>query len=141
MSVHGSGYPAVLTCNGYPPSPIRPNLFRFGFFADFLNFYIVCIITTFNSFPSHDLPLLPTSNRSSRMHSPKLTWRDVQHIVVQGSRVPSADVSWTINGAGRHVSHRFGFGLLDCGRMVELAQTWNAVPDQRVCNTTRHSYR
>ncbi|RUS73146.1 hypothetical protein EGW08_019088 [Elysia chlorotica] len=73
--------------------------------------------------------------------NPSLTWRDVQHIVVQGSRIPSADVSWTINGAGRHVSHRFGFGLLDCGRMVELAQAWNPVPDQRVCNTTRRSYR
>ncbi|GFS13299.1 neuroendocrine convertase 2-like [Elysia marginata] len=73
--------------------------------------------------------------------NPNLTWRDVQHIVVQGSRVPSVDVSWTINGAGRHVSPRFGFGLLDCGRMVELAQTWQPVPNQRVCNTTRQSYR
>lgn len=73
--------------------------------------------------------------------NPNLSWRDVQHIVVQGSRVPSVDVSWTINGAGRHVSPRFGFGLMDCGRMVELAQSWQPVPDQRLCNTSRATYR
>ncbi|GFN77916.1 neuroendocrine convertase 2-like [Plakobranchus ocellatus] len=73
--------------------------------------------------------------------NPNLTWRDVQHIVVQGTRIPSVDTSWTINGAGRHVSHKFGFGLLDCGRMVELAQNWDPVPEQMVCNMTRQSYR
>lgn len=65
--------------------------------------------------------------------NPALTWRDVQHVVVRGSRVPSADSSWTINGAGRHVSHRFGFGLMDCGKMVELAQNWEPVPEVREC--------
>lgn len=73
--------------------------------------------------------------------NPNLTWRDVQHIVVRGTRIPSADTSWTINGAGHHVSHKFGFGLMDCGRMVELAQKWNNVPERLLCNTTRHNYQ
>ncbi|XP_005107019.1 PC3-like endoprotease variant B [Aplysia californica] len=73
--------------------------------------------------------------------NPLLSWRDVQHLVVRGSRIPSADSSWTINGAGHHVSHRFGFGLFDCGKMVELAQSWENFPQQRVCNTTRKNYQ
>ena len=63
----------------------------------------------------------------------------MQHLVVRGSRVPSVDNSWTINGAGRHVSHRFGFGLMDCAKMVKLAQTWDNVPDVRTCQHTRNN--
>ncbi|XP_076444407.1 proprotein convertase subtilisin/kexin type 4-like [Babylonia areolata] len=65
--------------------------------------------------------------------NPRLTWRDVQHVVIQGTRVPSVDGSWTINGGGHHVSHKFGFGLMDCGKMVEAAQNWRNVPEQHTC--------
>ncbi|KAH9525222.1 Uracil phosphoribosyltransferase, synthesizes UMP from uracil [Bulinus truncatus] len=65
--------------------------------------------------------------------NPSLTWRDIQHITVQAARIPSADHSWTINGAGHHVSHQFGFGLMDCGKMVHLAQSWKNVPEQKFC--------
>lgn len=71
--------------------------------------------------------------------NPNLTWRDVQHIVVNATRIPSADASWTINGAGYHVSNKFGFGLMDCGKMVQLAQDWNNVPEQHVCRFLRKS--
>jgi hypothetical protein len=57
--------------------------------------------------------------------------------VVNATRVPSADHSWTINGAGYHVSHKFGFGLMDCGKMVQLAQDWKNVPEQHVCSYLR----
>ncbi|XP_059150191.1 neuroendocrine convertase 2-like [Physella acuta] len=72
--------------------------------------------------------------------NPTLTWRDVQHIVVRAARVPSADGNWTINGAGHHVSHSFGFGLMDCGRMVQLAQSWTRVPERRMYNITSTKY-
>ncbi|KAI8791533.1 PC3 endoprotease variant B isoform X1 [Biomphalaria glabrata] len=62
-----------------------------------------------------------------------LTWRDIQHITVRAARIPSADDSWIINGAGHHVSPQFGFGLMDCGQMVHLAQTWKAVPQRKLC--------
>lgn len=71
--------------------------------------------------------------------NPTLTWRDVQHVVVHGTRVPSVDSSWTINGGGHHVSHKFGFGLMDCGKMVEAAQNWHNVPEQHVCRYSRKS--
>ena len=28
------------------------------------------------------------------------------------------------------VSHRFGFGLMDCGAMVDLAENWQTAPPQ-----------
>ncbi|XP_041353839.1 endoprotease bli-like [Gigantopelta aegis] len=66
-----------------------------------------------------------------------LTWRDMQHIVVRGSRIPSVDTSWVINGAHLHVSHSFGFGVMDCGEMVRLALDWQMVPQQHMCYYTR----
>ncbi|XP_025099332.1 PC3-like endoprotease variant B isoform X2 [Pomacea canaliculata] len=71
--------------------------------------------------------------------NPSLTWRDVQHVVVHGTRIPSVDNSWTINGGGHHISHEFGFGLMDCGKMVQIAQEWSNVPEQHICQHSRHS--
>ncbi|KAL3883504.1 hypothetical protein ACJMK2_029761 [Sinanodonta woodiana] len=67
--------------------------------------------------------------------NPKLTWRDVQHIVVRAAKIQSLNATWTINGAGFHVSDAFGFGMMDCGKMVELAQNWTNVPPQHICKT------
>ncbi len=70
--------------------------------------------------------------------SPALTWRDVQHVIVQTARIPSAandDNNWTLNGAGLHVNPRFGFGAMDCGRMVEVAQNWSTVGEHHVCHS------
>ena len=67
--------------------------------------------------------------------SPDLTWRDVQHIVAETARIPSADRSWVINGAGKHVSHTFGFGVLDAGAMVAHALEWKLVSEQHVCRS------
>jgi furin len=64
-----------------------------------------------------------------------LTWRDIQNIVVETSRIPNGiEDGWTVNGGGHHVNHHFGFGAMDCGRMVEAAQSWISVQEQHVCN-------
>ncbi|XP_036375224.1 proprotein convertase subtilisin/kexin type 4-like [Megalops cyprinoides] len=68
--------------------------------------------------------------------NPTLTWRDVQHITVRASR--PADLrtkDWHTNGVGRHVSHYYGYGLLDAGRLVDLARKWKPVQPQRKCLT------
>ena len=67
--------------------------------------------------------------------SPWCTWRDVQHITVHAARIPSIDITWTLNGAGFHVNSKFGFGVMDCSRMVEICQSWKTVPEQHVCET------
>ena len=59
--------------------------------------------------------------------NPTLTWRDVQNILVHSSRKNDAnDSSWSLNGAGHDVSHKFGFGAVDAGAAVSLAQNWSS---------------
>lgn len=63
-----------------------------------------------------------------------LTWRDMQHIVVRTARPENLEApDWQSNGVGRHVSHRFGYGLMDAYAMVQLARNWTSVPTQRKC--------
>ncbi|XP_041913725.1 proprotein convertase subtilisin/kexin type 4-like isoform X1 [Alosa sapidissima] len=66
--------------------------------------------------------------------NPTLTWRDVQHLVVRASRRHNLKAEdWTVNGAGRNVSHYYGYGLLDAGKLVGLARNWSAVNSQKKC--------
>ena len=60
-----------------------------------------------------------------------LTWRDVQEILVQSSRMNDpSDSSWNINGAGHDVSHKYGFGAVDAGAAVALAENWVTLDDE-----------
>ncbi|XP_063770373.1 proprotein convertase subtilisin/kexin type 4 isoform X2 [Pseudophryne corroboree] len=66
--------------------------------------------------------------------NPALTWRDVQHIVVRASSPANLIANdWVTNGVGRKVSHHYGYGLLDAGRVVDLAQKWVTTHPQRRC--------
>ena len=57
--------------------------------------------------------------------NPDLTWRDVQNILVHSSRKNDAnDSSWFVNGGGLTVSHKYGFGAVDAGAAVSLAENW-----------------
>ncbi|XP_053228321.1 proprotein convertase subtilisin/kexin type 4-like isoform X1 [Podarcis raffonei] len=67
--------------------------------------------------------------------NPALTWRDMQHIVVRASRPAHLQADdWAVNGVGRKVSHYYGYGLLDAGRLVDLAKRWNTTGPQRKCS-------
>ncbi|MBN3302954.1 PCSK4 convertase, partial [Amia calva] len=66
--------------------------------------------------------------------NPTLTWRDVQHIVIRASRAAGLNADdWRPNGVGRRVSHHYGYGLLDAGKLVDLARKWSTVQPQRMC--------
>ncbi|MBT5415686.1 MAG: tandem-95 repeat protein, partial [Rhodospirillaceae bacterium] len=61
-----------------------------------------------------------------------LGYRDVQEILAYSARqVDVSDPGWAWNGAanwnggGLHVSHDFGFGLIDAHAAVRLAETWD----------------
>ena len=72
--------------------------------------------------------------------SPRLTWRDVQHVIVESSQVTSPlDEGWKTNGAGKRYNHKFGFGRLDVSKMVNKALTWKNVEKQRICHGAEHS--
>lgn len=43
--------------------------------------------------------------------NPDLTWRDVQNILATTAfKTDASDPDWKINGAGRPISHKYGFG-------------------------------
>ncbi|KAM4632835.1 neuroendocrine convertase 1-like [Polymixia lowei] len=66
--------------------------------------------------------------------NPELTWRDVQHLIAKTAKIPDpSEPGWSVNGAGYHVHHRHGFGLLDAGLMVQQAVSFNAVALHRTC--------
>lgn len=69
--------------------------------------------------------------------NPLLTWRDMQHIVVQTSRHEPLkfESGWVPNAVGRYVSHKFGYGLMDAEAMVKTALRWTTVPPQVICRT------
>lgn len=72
--------------------------------------------------------------------NPQLTWRDVMYIIVLTSRpkaIPSNN--YFTNKAGFLVSSRYGFGLMDAGRMVEMARQWTTVPKMSVCHANKAS--
>ncbi len=63
--------------------------------------------------------------------NPNLGYRDVQEILAYSARqIDSSDPGWEFNGAtnwnggGLHVSHDYGFGLIDAHAAVRLAETW-----------------
>lgn len=59
---------------------------------------------------------------------PDLTWRDVQHVLVNSARKNDPDnPEWTTNGAGHDISHDYGFGAVDAAAAVTLAQSWQLV--------------
>lgn len=66
--------------------------------------------------------------------NPNLTWRDVQHVIVESAQVTSpVDEGWLSNGAGYHFNHKFGFGRLDANELVKKAKIWKNVAMQKIC--------
>ena len=60
--------------------------------------------------------------------NPNLTWRDVQQILVESARKNDPnDGGWNTNGAGHDFNHKYGFGVVDAGHAVSLAQTWTTL--------------
>lgn len=60
--------------------------------------------------------------------NPTLTWRDVQHVLVNSAR--KCDISnpgWSQNSAGCWIHYDYGFGAVDAGAAVVLAQNWTSV--------------
>jgi subtilisin-like proprotein convertase family protein len=60
---------------------------------------------------------------------PQLGWRDIQQLIVEtGQMTDPTDPDWAVNGAGRHVSHKYGFGRLDADLLVTRAMNHTLLP-------------
>ena len=57
--------------------------------------------------------------------NPGLTWRDVQHILVNtATQNDPGNSGWFTNGAGLTFNHGYGFGRVDAAAAVATAVTW-----------------
>jgi subtilisin-like proprotein convertase family protein len=60
--------------------------------------------------------------------NPSLTWRDVQHVLINSARlVDPSQSNWSLNGAGHDINYNYGFGAVDAGAAVALAGIWPGV--------------
>ena len=65
-----------------------------------------------------------------------LTWRDVQHLIVNSSdKINIDDSRWVTNGRGLKVHEYHGFGFLNAKRLVSLAKDWRNKLPQHVCSS------
>lgn len=72
--------------------------------------------------------------------NPALTWRDVQHVLVNSARLCDPMPSrWTLNGAGRYISYEYGFGAVDAEAAVTRAITWHPVPPEMSASVTKQN--
>ncbi len=63
--------------------------------------------------------------------NPKLTWRDVQWIIVKTStKTDVRHASWKRNAAGYYFSKHYGYGRLDAYKAVTTAKSWTNVCDK-----------
>ena len=68
--------------------------------------------------------------------NPNLTWRDVQHILVNSaSQNDASDSDWTTNGGAHLVNHKYGFGAIDAQAAVNLATSWTNVAPEASAST------
>ncbi|KAI8889682.1 hypothetical protein K501DRAFT_136467, partial [Backusella circina FSU 941] len=62
---------------------------------------------------------------------PDLSWRDVQHLCVQSATPFSLhDPDWADLPSGRKFNHKFGYGVVDAYKIVEMAKNFKKVGDQ-----------
>ena len=61
--------------------------------------------------------------------NPSLSWRDVQHVMVESadSTIDSTNAGWITNGAGHAFNHDYGFGRVDAEAAVITAKGWSNV--------------
>jgi subtilisin-like proprotein convertase family protein len=63
--------------------------------------------------------------------NPELGWRDVQEILIRSAtKISPQDPQWIRNAAGMEFNEKFGAGMVNAGKAVELATNWVNLPVQ-----------
>ncbi|XP_052778009.1 uncharacterized protein LOC128215359 [Mya arenaria] len=85
---------------------------------------------------SFSAPLVTAAIALTLQANPNLTWRDVQHILIEAANMNNLIGSPIFrNNAGFLFNYFHGFGLVDAEAMVTLAQSWENVGPEVVCET------
>ncbi len=67
---------------------------------------------------------------------PDLHWRDVRAVLLDSARQCDPDSEgWQLNGDGRPIHYDYGFGAIDAGAAIDLADTWERLPHELVATT------
>ncbi|KAB8698109.1 hypothetical protein FH972_026359 [Carpinus fangiana] len=61
---------------------------------------------------------------------PDLTWRDMQHLVVNTAAPVDQESDWQTTTIGKNFSHQYGYGKLDAWSLVEAAKEFKSVKPQ-----------
>ncbi|NUP89249.1 MAG: S8 family serine peptidase [Candidatus Sumerlaeia bacterium] len=129
-----------------------PTGYDLGFPTSFMQPGLAGLLVSISIYPYHDIVPYPgygmaggTSSATPQaagtvalmlQANPNLTYRDVQHILVDTATVTNPntgavtnpDQQWLMNGSGRLYSHQLGFGRIDAAAAVARARTWINVP-------------
>ena len=69
---------------------------------------------------------------------PKLTWRDVQHVIASGAtKVDTGSSGWSHNARGYKHHHDYGFGNMVIPALLDAAKTHTLVSHQKHCSSGR----
>jgi hypothetical protein len=64
--------------------------------------------------------------------SPRLTWRDVQHLIaITSEKTHGEGDVWRRNGAGLEFCLKCGFGNINAEKIVEKGKYWINLPPQQ----------
>jgi len=59
--------------------------------------------------------------------NPDLTWRDIQHVLIEAAdQNDPTDSDWTANGAGYLINHKYGFGRINAAKAVNASISWTS---------------
>ncbi len=65
--------------------------------------------------------------------NPFLSWRDVQHVLVNSARkCDPLSPTWVVNNAGFDVSYSYGFGAVRALDAAMLAKVWHPIPPEHI---------
>ena len=61
--------------------------------------------------------------------NPAMSWRDVRYVLASTARKNDpTDSGWSSNGAGLHINHSYGFGLVDAAAALAVSLRWAGLP-------------
>ncbi|GHS87043.1 serine protease [Campylobacterota bacterium] len=82
--------------------------------------------TTYMNGTSAATPMVSGVIALMREANGDLTFREIRYILAATARKNHADnAEWAENGAGFHINHNYGFGLIDAEKAVEMAKTFS----------------
>jgi subtilisin-like proprotein convertase family protein len=117
--------PGIVTTDATADKGYNPNTFK----ADYKD----TNYTRYFSGTSASTPMVSGVVALILEANPKLGWRDVREILARSaSKTDPDDPDWSTNGAGLHINHKYGFGLVDACKAIGLAWDWHNLPKQKM---------